>query len=128
MKKIYLTFAALVIAFVSVVGNVPSALAGSNNGTGNWYWATWCRPSSLSSGRFDVTNYDAPYGTQVYHYDMDAGWTTSGFQATSYKVYLDGNAMPYTNDIRLTVGDRKSHTLTAKWQHGLTFSSCSITK
>src|SRR5574339_561521 len=101
----------MLVGALLTLGVVFAAPANAGNNTSNFYLTGWCRPWNMESGRLDVTNYDAPYGTQVYHADMDAGWTTSGYQATTYRLYIDGRALSNTNDVKITVGDRGRHTI-----------------
>ena len=106
MKRILAALMALVV----LVALAPtSAIAGSNNGTRNWYWLKSCR---LSNGvtNLVVTNYDkitTGWTKQEYHIDADKGTTRVAWITVNF----DGKPTFQWNDFYLPRGDFAAHTL-----------------
>lgn len=123
MKKIHLTFVALAVAFASVAGDAPSALAGSNNGTNNWYWKTSCSAGGQTA---IASNYDTGGGSwQEYHTGMTTSGSIFGYKPTA--LYINGNKRTsYLRDRFDTFTDQNKKTLKFVWSKPTGSVSCSI--
>lgn len=123
MKKIYLTFAALALAFVFVAtSNAPSAMAGSNNGTRDWYWYKTC---SAGGQTLRLSNYDTAGTWQIYHVRMTTSGSIWGYQPTAF--YLDSiKHTKYLTDGKKIIGNQKKYNIKAVWTKPFGSVSCSL--
>jgi hypothetical protein len=99
-KRIIIAVVAAITALVGIVAAAPSAAAGSDNGTKNWYSSGSC---STTGGRFDATNYDKVISGvigQEYHLDADrAGGVGSAPKiAIQQSGATSWTTLPYWND------------------------------
>lgn len=116
MKRTLATATALGV----LVALAPSsAIAGSNNGSRDWYWLKRCWIGKVTN--LEVSNYDKNSGgwtKQEYHIDADKGTT----RIFAMVVLMDGRSTFRWNDFYVTKGDWSAHTLTLSTNLG----RCSI--